>query len=90
MKPFAHLAVILFLTQCTAEVVRQVPPHHILYRDKLEGEGQFIGFADGRAFKCAKPAALFPWVPKKAIWWCYESELTAADRQRLVQSKKTH
>lgn len=82
------LAASLLLSNCGGEVVHRAPAWNIVHRDKLEGEGEFIGFADGRAFKAALPAAFFPWSPRKAIWWCYESELTAEDRARLLQSKK--
>lgn len=94
MKPsrlaalLSQMMTMMLLSQCSAEVVRRVPAWHITHRDKLEGEGEFIGFADGRAFKHARPAALLPWSPRRAIWWCYESELTAEDRVRLLKSKK--
>ena len=84
----AAFATSLLLSQCSAEVVHRASAWNIVHRDKLEGEGEFIGFADGRAFKHAKPAALFPWSPRRAIWWCYESELTPEQRAKLLRSKE--
>jgi hypothetical protein len=78
----------LLLSQCSAEVVHRASAWNIVHRDKLEGQGEFIGFAGGKAFKYAKPAALFPWSPRRAIWWCYESELTPEQRAKLLRSKE--
>ena len=84
----AAFAASLLLSQCSAEVVHRASAWNIVHRDKLEGQGEFIGFAGGKAFKYAKPAALFPWSPRRAIWWCYESELTPEQRAKLLRSKE--
>lgn len=64
MKSLAGMVVLLFMTQCTAEVVCRVPSSNITHRDKFEREGEFIGFADGRAFKAVKAVPPFGGVPR--------------------------